>query len=123
MSFLPSSLKEPDLALKSMHTMCVHKQTTATCTVWCRRALVSFPIEFAPYSLSISGFRLLPWVVCLALVPTKSNLPLTDNLYNLLGYRSLKNIFISLVAWYKLDGDGPENYSSRAAEITVYISP
>jgi hypothetical protein len=50
-------------------------------------------------------------------------MPLTDNLYNLLGYGSLKSVFKSLVTWYKLDGDGPENYSSRAAEMIVYISP
>lgn len=56
-------------------------------------------------------------------MPTKSNLPLTDNLDNLLGYGHLKTVFISLVAWSKLDGDGPENYSSGAAEVTVCVSP
>lgn len=76
--------------------MCVYKEMTATCTVWCHRALVSFPIESVPESLSvfsISGFSLFPWVSCLALMPTKSNLPLTDNLDNLLGYRPFKTVF------------------------------
>lgn len=76
--------------------MCVYKEVTATGTVWCRRALVSFPIEFVPYGLSvfsISGFNLFPRVSCLALMPTKSNSPLTDNLDNLLGYRRLKTVF------------------------------
>lgn len=95
---------------------------TVTSTAWGHMALVSFPTEFVPSSLSvfsISGLGLLPWVSCLALVLAKSNLPLTDNLYNLLGCRSLKNVFISPVTWYKLDGDGPENYSPSPAEMIV----
>jgi hypothetical protein len=102
--------------------MCVHKEMIATCAAWCHMPLVSFPIEFVPSGLSafsISGFGLFPWVPCLTLVPTKSNLPLTDNLYNLLRCRSLKNVFVSLVTWHKLDVDGPENYSSSPAEMTV----
>lgn len=106
--------------------MCVHKEMIASCTVWCHGPMYLFLLNLCPYNLavfSISGYSLLPWVSCLALVPSKSNTPLTDNLYNLLGYGSLKNVFKSLVTWYKLDGDGPENYSSRAAEMTVRISP
>lgn len=73
---------------------------------------VSFPVKFVPSSrsvFSISGFGLLPWGSCLDLLPTKSNLLLTDNLCNVLGCRNLKNVLVSPVTWRQLDRDGPES--------------
>lgn len=64
-----------------------------------------------------------PWVSCVALLPIKSNLLLTDNLYNLLGCRSLKNVSASPVTWCKLAGEGPENYFPSFTAIIVQLTP
>lgn len=88
--------------------------------------LCPFLLHFCPlvflYFLSVA-LGWLPWVSWPALVPNKSNLLLTDRLYNLLGYRSFKNALVSLVTRYKLDGDGPENDSPSPTEITRRLTP
>lgn len=79
--------------------MSVHKEITTLLSLWVHAALVSLSVEFVLFShsvFSVSDFQLLPTVSCLAPLLTKSNLFLTDNLYNLLGCRSLKNIFVFL---------------------------
>lgn len=75
------------------------------------------PLVFSVFS--ITGFGLFPRVSCLAPVPIKSNFLQTDPLYNLLRFRSLKNISVSQVILCKLVGDDPENYSPRPKETSA----
>lgn len=105
--------------------MSAHKETAAILVAWVHRVLVSFPVEFVPssYSVFLSVVFSSPWVSCVALLPIKSNLLLTDNLYNLLGCRRLKNVSASPVTWCKLGGDGPENYFPSFIAIIVQLTP
>lgn len=103
----------------------------ATLALWVQMALVSFPVESVPsshsvFSTSALGLPSPPLQLgCLGLelLATKSNLLLSDNVYNFLGCKNLKNVFVSAVTWCKLDVDGPENNAPSPTATAVLLTP